>query len=752
MKLRSKLLIALLAVSVVIYVMTIGYFSYSLRKHSIQEAKSLADTYAEQKANEVKSRLNEDMGIARSMAQSLKNIQKIPYEIRGRVESEVLGEVLKGNPQYDGTWLSWELSTVDSLWTLPYGRKRITYFKEGGNLVQDIDTLDTAGDNINGIYYRIKISKKEELTEPYPYEGYKDSTLTILGSSVCIPIVNNGHFLGLIGSDFSLSSFSSITEISDFENSYAFLTSNNGALVAHPNQGFINRKLDELKLTDDENLKLLKNVREGRGFSFEGYDSATTEKLYVSIKPIEIGRSELPWAIGMVVPYKEITKAFDEILTITIALGIIGLAVLVFILWRVVGNVTFALNNVNHELEKLASGEVDNKSEIVIGKEEELAAISNLVIRLRSELQKKADFSEKIGSGELETSFELSSEKDHLGKSLLSMRDSLKKSNNDDQIRRWNNEGVANFGELLRDNTDDMKEWGANLISEMVKYLKANQGGLYIINDDNQDDKFLELMGSYAYDRRKFINKRLELEEGVIGHAILEKKEIYLEEIPQEFVDITSGLGKATPTCLIVVPMISNDEVYGAFELASFNKLEPHEISFLMRLGESIGSHVSSIKINQRTKFLLEETQTNAEEMKAQEEEMRQNMEELQATQEEMGRKTNESEQIMDDLKIATTNLVAILDGMADGVVVFDKKGKIEDVNKKFEALYNNSKNKIEGKNVFDIFNDGLGNVPLNEKVSLSMEAHNLGQKVVHVIKTSILKASGEKYMLTISE
>ena len=93
---------------------------------------------------------------------------------------------------------------------------------------------------------------------------------------------------------------------------------------------------------------------------------------------------------------------------------------------------------------------------------------------------------------------------------------------------------------------------------------------------------------------------------------------------------------------VLISPLIVNEEVFGALEIASFNKFEAHEIEFVKKLSETIAATISSVKVADQTKSLLEESQSMTEQMRAQEEEMRQNMEELTATQEEMSRKQKE--------------------------------------------------------------------------------------------------------------
>jgi PAS domain S-box-containing protein len=184
-----------------------------------------------------------------------------------------------------------------------------------------------------------------------------------------------------------------------------------------------------------------------------------------------------------------------------------------------------------------------------------------------------------------------------------------------------------------------------------VKYTKSNQGGLFILNEDNESDQFLELMACYAFERKKYMTKKVVIGEGLIGQAYLEGDRMYLEEVPKEYITITSGLGGSNPNALLIVPLKINDKVYGVLELATFGKYHDYEIDLVEKLAESIASTISTVRVNESTRILLEKTQQQAEEMRAQEEEMRQNMEELEATQEEMRRKEKHIQNMLDGEK-----------------------------------------------------------------------------------------------------
>lgn len=226
---------------------------------------------------------------------------------------------------------------------------------------------------------------------------------------------------------------------------------------------------------------------------------------------------------------------------------------------------------------------------------------------------------------------------DNLTATLIKMRDKLRDNAEDDRKRNWTTTGLAQVGEILRAGSSSAELYD-NIIRFVVKYTKSNQGGLFILQEEDED-RYLELVACYAFERKKYLTKRIEVGDGLVGQCFVEGEKIYLLEVPEEYVNITSGLGGSNPNALLLVPLKINDQIYGVIELASFNAFQDFEIALVEKLAESIASTISNVRVNETTRILLERTQQQAEEMKSQEEEIRQNMEELEATQEEMRRK-----------------------------------------------------------------------------------------------------------------
>jgi len=253
-----------------------------------------------------------------------------------------------------------------------------------------------------------------------------------------------------------------------------------------------------------------------------------------------------------------------------------------------------------------------------------LEYINNLI---ENKLDEEIHINEK--SSDLERSL------DNLRAYLKNNIDEENQRKQEDYQRNWISEGLARFGELLRYHTDNIEEFSYNLISNLIKYMNVNQGGVFLLEEVDGQKKFFDMKACYAFDRRKFADRKIEWGEGLIGTCALEKQSIYLSDIPESYLLITSGLGNANPKNLLIVPLVNQDEVLGVIELASFRIIQPYEISFAESVCESIAITLSSVRSNIRTSQLLKDSQQKAEALAIQEEKMRQSMEELKEIQEQ---------------------------------------------------------------------------------------------------------------------
>jgi|GEM_PF-498231 len=431
--------------------------------------------------------------------------------------------------------------------------------------------------------------------------------------------------------------------------------------------------------------------------SFENYEDATTKFMAENSIESEVIplTNELISKLNVLAKNQgEVTEDSDQAVidailtlkTLTLILGGIFLAVAIGSGVYLVVSITKPVAFLKNIVVKLGRGELVEEKRAKFNNDEigDMAiAMDNLVNGLKATTL----FAENIGNGSYNTDFRPLSEHDVLGNALINMRNNLSKVAEDDKKRNWATGGLATFGEILRTNNTDLLRLSDEIISNLVKYLKANQGALYIIDDELEgDEPTMSMKACYAWDKKKFLNHKIFKGEGLAGQAWQEGDTVYLTEVPQDYVRITSGLGDANPTSVLIVPLKVNDQIFGVVEIASFSQFQDYEMEFVQKIAESIASTISSVKINAKTQRLLEESQEMTEQMRAQEEEMRQNMEELQATQEEMQRSTSESESTMHAVHGAL------------GVAEYALDGILTKANSNFLGMYGYTEGEIIGE------------------------------------------------------
>lgn len=274
-------------------------------------------------------------------------------------------------------------------------------------------------------------------------------------------------------------------------------------------------------------------------------------------------------------------------------------------------------------------------------------------------------------NGEESKPFSALSSQSGVGQSLVNLKEKLALYKQEDEKRNWSQGGLAKFSELMKQGKT-LEEFSFMIISKVVKYVSANQGGLFVAAEDDENGRYMYLAGCYAYDRKKYQDKKIAEGAGLLGEVMLAQSVIYMTDIPLDYVHITSGLGQATPRNIIILPLMFNNKFYGAIELASFTILKPHERDFLQKVSEIIGAEIATRRTVQDTEKLLTESTRLTGELQSQEEEMRQHVEELTATQEEMLR--NQAE--LNSIFSAINNTVASLE--------FDLRGNILKANSIF--------------------------------------------------------------------
>lgn len=335
-------------------------------------------------------------------------------------------------------------------------------------------------------------------------------------------------------------------------------------------------------------------------------------------------------------------KNFADVFTLIL----IGLAA-VFTFFYLKNKLSRDIDYINRKLSNI-SGKEDVSPDFKEDLSREFNKTDSEIDSVKKQIKEVAGFVNNLLSDNYDVDFSSSGERDLIQKSLLNLRDKLKENIEinerrleEEKKRQWFSEGQAKFNDILRETTSGIKKLAETSLINMVKFLNAAQGGFFIVND-SENEPYLELISAFAYDRIKMLTKRVEFGDGLVGMCAVEKNTILISEVPEDYMQIESGLGEAAPKNILIIPLKTEDNILGVIEIASFYEFKKDEVEFTESIAGDIATTLETTKISDKTNELLRETRKKSEELALRDSEMSEKISELRDAQKETKRSVSE--------------------------------------------------------------------------------------------------------------
>ncbi|MEN0036805.1 MAG: methyl-accepting chemotaxis protein [Cellvibrio sp.] len=400
--LNTKMMSIILLV-VVSYVITLWVLNSQASRMQHDLATEYAEELAQHEAFDVKGRLEVAMNASRTLAQALAGLRKVNGN-RATADA-LLREVLDANPAFLGVWSGWEPNAFDGkddAYRNAPGHdasgRYVPYWNRGSGklIVEALVDYDKPG---AGDFYQLpKANRAETLIEPYLYTVAGKETLI---TTVVVPIIQNGQFLGVAGVDIALSDYQNeVSQIKPYEVGYASLLSNAGTYVGDAKAENVGKQIK------DE--KLLAAIRAGEIFGRETFDDHLQADAYQISVPVIVGHVTTPWSFRVSVPVEKMMENVIEMRNIAIIIGVISIVLVAFILiW---GIRTWVLNPVNVARAaalRLAGGDLSvridaqGKDEIaqLLGAMKTMSEkLVGIILNIRDSAQELVQSSEQVGS------------------------------------------------------------------------------------------------------------------------------------------------------------------------------------------------------------------------------------------------------------------------------------------------------------------------------------------------------------------
>ena len=257
--------------------------------------------------------------------------------------------------------------------------------------------------------------------------------------------------------------------------------------------------------------------------------------------------------------------------------------------------------------------------------------VNQLAANLTNQVRAIAEVATAVTEGDLtrqvsvEASGEVAVLKDKLNEMIRNLRETMRQNTEQD----WLKTNLERFTRMLQGQRD-LATVSKMILSELTPLVSAQHGVFYALTEPSDGgEPMLEFQAGYGYKERKHLSNSFRLGEGLVGQCALEKERILLTDVPADYIQISSGLGESPPLNIIVLPILFEGSVRAVIELASFAAFSATHQSLLDQLTESIGLVLNTVAATSVTEKLLEQSQSQAQELQSRQEQLHQSNEEL---------------------------------------------------------------------------------------------------------------------------
>lgn len=304
------------------------------------------------------------------------------------------------------------------------------------------------------------------------------------------------------------------------------------------------------------------------------------------------------------------------------------------------------ISKVTSTLAGLTRGEF-SKEKIEYKSDDEVLQMIKAVELLEENTDKVVEYTTGIASGIYGQKLEARSKNDMLSKALNNMSETLQSNQLESQHRSWVQEGINELASKLSGDLKT-KDVARESITFICNYVHAGQGAFYVFDTKKE---LLELNATYAFESREKLSNQFKLGEGLVGQAALEEKPILLTNVKQNDSTVLSATTNNAPLNLFVIPLIYEDELYGAVEINSFEVIDEIKKEFLENAVKVVSAYIYTSVKNSEIKELLAISEQATKEAEAQSEKLQEANRQMEEQQQQVQQQSEELQQVNSQLE-----------------------------------------------------------------------------------------------------
>ncbi len=384
---------------------------------------------------------------------------------------------------------------------------------------------------------------------------------------------------------------------------------------------------------------------------------------------------------------KVLKSKFDDYLNqafyfnVYLASGVILLGLIILVMSSyLVRTVLKPILEIHNYSQQLVNGEIPPK--IQIEEDDVLGRIASNLSILTEKYQKIQSFSEAIIYNKPLPTFDVANE-DKFFKILLELKEKIQYFEDQNELKNWSLRGHLIFSELLR-KSHTLESLSDEFVIQLCRYLKTQQAALFIVDAESKVPQ-LVLFSTYAQNASPAFHERFAFGEGLVGQVAVSLETIYITDVPDDYINMNIGETFAKPACLMIVPLVSNDNLYGVLEIASLKLLYSEEQEFVKIVSSNFASVISNIYNHKKTLKLLEQAEELSEKLKLKSDELESYALELEKNQFEV-KKVNQKlekqmfalDQTAKELILSEKKLQTILQNSSEVIAIFDEDSSLK--------------------------------------------------------------------------
>ncbi|WP_405112508.1 CHASE3 domain-containing protein [Paenibacillus sp. FSL K6-1217] len=208
------------------------------------------------------------------------------------------------------------------------------------------------------------------------------------------------------------------------------------------------------------------------------------------------------------------------------------------------------------------------------------------------------------------------------------------------QREQWMSEQLTSMSVALQE-TVDLPSLCRIFVSRLSVMLEMQYASIYVLNEE----ELFERIYSYAGEENKEARIGPEVIQpgaGLVGQCALDQRMNVIERLPEDYIYISSALGRTAPKFAVIAPIIFENKTVAVLEIAALTRWAPYHFELLKELLDMMGVTVNSVKTRMEIQRLLHESQVMNEELQVQSEELQTQSEEMQMQTEELQSQTSE--------------------------------------------------------------------------------------------------------------